>query len=225
MEDIVADPLKIHCIIWYQYIYHLDHGIEIPEKLLAWATRRTQQYLNHHADSAFILDTKTVSWKKYSRIHSLSDNWSVATQDKNKKKNPTSAAPTSTAISKPFQQEGVVPRANNILLPASSLHAPVPIFSRPQSSTHPPYASASSLSASEGTDLLLLSTSNVKVCDGTKRVTFCLKLTQEEFRLFRVPNTMKGSIYKFLNSMFGDDDGCLFDWSNKGTENLEQYRR
>jgi hypothetical protein len=43
MDDIVADPLKIHCIIWYQYMYHLDHGIDIPEKLLAWATQPTQQ--------------------------------------------------------------------------------------------------------------------------------------------------------------------------------------
>ena len=51
MDDIVADPLKIHCIIWYQYMYHLDHGIEIPEKLLTWATQRTQSYLNHNGMS------------------------------------------------------------------------------------------------------------------------------------------------------------------------------
>jgi hypothetical protein len=29
---------------------------------------------------------------------------------------------------------------------------------------------------------------------------------------------MKGYVYKFLNSIFGDDDGCLYDWGNKGTD-------
>lgn len=211
MEDIVADPLKIHCIIWYQYTYHLDHDIEIPEKLLAWVFQRTQPYLHQNADSALILDTKKVSWKKYSRIHSLSDNWSVATQDKNTKKNHKKAQLPATDIPKPLKKASV-PRVVNP-------YAQAPVGAGQQVLVQTPQASVDSSIASEGTDLsLLTNTSNVRVCDGTKRVTFRLKLTVEEFRYFRVPNTMKESVYKFLNSIFGDDDGCLYDWGNKGTD-------
>jgi hypothetical protein len=84
MDDIVADPLKIHCIVWYNYLYHIDHSIDIPAPLLNWATLRSHQYLCSHADSALIIDTKKVTWKHYARIHSLSDNWSTA-QAKNRK--------------------------------------------------------------------------------------------------------------------------------------------
>jgi hypothetical protein len=84
MDDIVADPLKIHCIVWYNYMYRIDHSIDIPAPLLNWAILRSHQYLCSHADSALIIDTKKVTWKHYARIHSLSDNWSTA-QAKNRK--------------------------------------------------------------------------------------------------------------------------------------------
>ncbi len=219
MDDIVVDPLKIHCIVWYQYTYHLDHGIDIPEKLLAWATQRTQQYLSHHADSALIIDTKKISWTKYSRIHSLSDNWSVATHDKSTKKNQKPVTPASvTAIAKPSQTVPA-PSVENHQIP-ETIPPPASVLARAgqQRQTNPIHTSAGSSITSDGSASLLLSTSNAKVCDGTKRVTFRLKLTEEKFRLFRVPNTMKGSVYKFLNSIFGDDDGCLFDWSHTGTD-------
>jgi hypothetical protein len=173
MDDIVADPLKIHCIIWYQYMYHLDHCIKIPEKLLAWATQRTQSYLNHNADSALILDTKKVSWKKYSRIHSLSDNCSVATHDKNTKKNQKPVQTTATATLKSSKKTSVL-RGDNP-------YAPAPVRVGPPASHRTHQVSVDSSIVSEGTDLSLLTTSNIRVCDGTKRVTFRLKLTLEEF--------------------------------------------
>lgn len=174
MEDIVADPLKIHSIIWYQYMYHLDHGIDIPEKLLAWATQRTQQYLNHHTDSALLIDTKKVSWKKYSRIHSLSDNWSVATHDKNTKKNPKEPVnPPATAMAKPSKQ-ALAPRVEAPVITATSIsQAPVvPARGGQQRTTQWHQESLDSSILSEGNDSSLFPTSNVRVCDGTKRVVF-----------------------------------------------------
>ena len=161
---------------------------------------------------------KKVSWKKYSRIHSLSDNWSVATHDKNTKKKPKPGNPPATAMAKPSKQ-AFTPRDEAPVITATRIsQAPVvPVRGGQQRTTQWHQESLDSSIASEGTDSSLFPTSNVRVCDGTKRVTFRLKLTVEEFRLFRVPNTMKGSVYKFLNSIFGDDDGCLFDWGHTGT--------
>jgi hypothetical protein len=103
MEDYVADPLKLHCIFWYQYIYHLDHDIDIPDKLLVWATQRSQQYLSNHADSALILDTKKVTWNQYAHIHSLSNNWSIADK-KHSKKHPKPGKGATSAIANPYKK-------------------------------------------------------------------------------------------------------------------------
>ncbi|KAI2494434.1 hypothetical protein MHU86_20117 [Fragilaria crotonensis] len=224
MDDIVADPLKIHCIVWYNYMYHIDHGIDIPAPLLNWATLRSHQYLCSHADSALIIDTKKVTWKHYARIHSLSDNWSTA-QTKNRKTKPS--LPKNPTVSTPPINHDARIRFSDAdkasTVPASSLQS-VTLSSprgtkRASNSTPIPesYSDAPS-TTTEGTDPSLITTLNVKVCDGTKRVTFRLKLNVDEFRLFRVPATMKDAVYKFLNKIYGDDDGCLFDWSNHGTD-------
>jgi hypothetical protein len=84
MDDKTNDPLKVYCIVWYQYSYHLNHKIDIEHhKLQAWASTRSQPYLSSHALSAFLLDTKQTSWKEYACAHSLSNQW---TEVKNKKK-------------------------------------------------------------------------------------------------------------------------------------------
>ncbi|KAI2507666.1 hypothetical protein MHU86_6759 [Fragilaria crotonensis] len=67
MEDGVIDPLKMHCLVWYQYAYHLDQKIDIPPKLQAWGATRSQPYLAKHADSAFKLDTNITTWKEFSQ--------------------------------------------------------------------------------------------------------------------------------------------------------------
>jgi hypothetical protein len=36
MEESTTEPLKMHCLIWFQYSYHLDYQLEIPAKLQAW---------------------------------------------------------------------------------------------------------------------------------------------------------------------------------------------
>ena len=66
MEEGPIDPLKMHCLIWFQYAYHLDHKIDIPPKLQAWAATRSPPYLAKHADSAFLLDTVKTTWNEFS---------------------------------------------------------------------------------------------------------------------------------------------------------------
>ncbi len=48
------------------YAYHLDHKIDIPPKLQAWAATRSPPYLAKHADSAFLLDTVKTTWNEFS---------------------------------------------------------------------------------------------------------------------------------------------------------------
>ena len=122
-------------------------------------------------------------------------------------------------MAKPSKQ-AFTPRDEAPVITATRIsQAPVvPVRGGQQRTTQWHQESLDSSIASEGTDSSLFPISNVRVCEGTKRVTFRLKLTVEEFRLFRVPNTMKGSVYKFLKSIFGDNDGCLFDWGHTGTD-------
>ncbi|KAI2498103.1 hypothetical protein MHU86_16413 [Fragilaria crotonensis] len=95
MEEGVIDPLKMHCLVWYQYVYHLDQKIDIPPKLQAWGATRSQPYLAKHADSAFKLDTNITTWKEFSRTQSLSNPWSEVTSKSNK---PKKANPTKTFV-------------------------------------------------------------------------------------------------------------------------------
>jgi hypothetical protein len=86
MSELLIDPRKVHCLIWYQYSYHLAQKIVIPAKLHAWYSKRSKPFLvNNHLTTAFDLDTKKSSWTDYSRSQSLSNPWSEVQSAKQKK--------------------------------------------------------------------------------------------------------------------------------------------
>ncbi len=58
-----ASPTKMHSIIWYNYLYHIDRDIDIPTKLNAWATLVSQPYLIKHASHFLSTNTLTTTWK------------------------------------------------------------------------------------------------------------------------------------------------------------------
>ena len=222
MDDIVADPLKIHCIVWYNYMYHIDHGIDIPNLLLKWATSLSHQYLGSHADSALIIDTKKVSWKHYARVHSLSDNWSTAHTKHRKNKIPSVQIADTTTLhheGRPLSHGAAQVSTPAPRPPSDSLLLSPRGTKRASNSVPIPHSYSASVSTTtEGTDPSLITTLNVKVCDGTKRVTFRMKLSLDVFRRFRVPSMITDAVYEFLHKIYSDDDGCLFDWSNHGTD-------
>ena len=80
-----TDPLKVHCMIWYQYTYHLDHNLNIPMKLLEWATRCSLLYLTNFSASALNLNTNKASWKQFSRTQPLTNAWSEVPAKSTKK--------------------------------------------------------------------------------------------------------------------------------------------
>jgi hypothetical protein len=56
------DPLMMHRIIWYQFMYHVDREISIPVKLNEWAMIFFHGYLEHHDALSLAMDTFT-NWK------------------------------------------------------------------------------------------------------------------------------------------------------------------
>ena len=94
IEEMSTDSLKVHCMIWYQYTYHLDHKLIIPMKLLEWATRCSLVYLTEASASALNLNTTNMTWKQFSRNQSLNDSWSevpAKSKKKDKKKSKKSS--------------------------------------------------------------------------------------------------------------------------------------
>jgi hypothetical protein len=53
------EPLKMHQIIWYQFMYHVDREIPMPEKLSAWAMNVSHAYLEHYDVVSLAIDTFT----------------------------------------------------------------------------------------------------------------------------------------------------------------------
>ena len=56
--NLETDPLLLHQVIWYQFMYHMDRNIEISEKLQAWATEVSHAYLSYNDPSTFVINTK-----------------------------------------------------------------------------------------------------------------------------------------------------------------------
>jgi hypothetical protein len=79
MEDYDSDPIKVHCLIWYNFNYHIDRYMESPPKLEAWATKFSQPYLEKHRESALLLYTKTTQWTEYAQQQYLTESWSKVT--------------------------------------------------------------------------------------------------------------------------------------------------
>jgi hypothetical protein len=57
-----ADPLTVHRVIWYQFMYYVDREMPIPEKLNAWAMDITHAYLEYHDASSLEMDS-FIQWK------------------------------------------------------------------------------------------------------------------------------------------------------------------
>ena len=67
MDDKEVDALKLHCVIWYNYMFHVDRMMECPPKLEAWAIRRSKPYISKHQINALSVDTDLLTWKVYAK--------------------------------------------------------------------------------------------------------------------------------------------------------------
>jgi hypothetical protein len=162
MAEESSEPLKMHCMIWYQYSYHLDHKIDIPPKLQSWATMRSQPFLSTNAVHVFQLDTTNTTWRVFSRSLSLSNPWSeVPSKKKHKvKKSGCSKRHSPASALGNRTKPGTIPEE------ASNSSKSTETRGQKRSADHDEQSAAST-----GKQSVLIPDLNVPVCDGTYRIT------------------------------------------------------
>ena len=57
------EPLTIHRIIWYNYMYHVDRDMDVVPKLNAWANQIAHPYLLEYDPTALEMDTMKYAYK------------------------------------------------------------------------------------------------------------------------------------------------------------------
>ena len=174
MESIDTEPKSAHCAIWYQYNYHLDRDMEIPNKLQAWAQYRSQSYLTKHAFATFQVDTKRSTWKEYSRLNSLPNPWAEVVpkqKDKSKRKKVTNP------YKKPSRSQDTANKPTSIPEEESETSTTTSVTPPILSGQKRTKGDVSVNLSTDGKMSALLPESNVPVCDGTKQcadsVTCC----------------------------------------------------
>ena len=193
VAEMSTDPLKVHCMIWYQYTYHLDYKLNIPMKLLEWATRCSLAYLTNVSASALNLNTQKATWKQFSRTQSLTDSWSevpAKTKKKDKKKSKKSCPLKDTS--------GHRNPPATIIEETSETSTSSPNTARNENQTNP---NENASAASDGKMSVLDPNLNIPVCDGTYRVTFRLTVSADQMNKYRDTAKLKDEIYAFLNEI------------------------
>jgi hypothetical protein len=209
MDDEEVDALKLHCVIWYNYMFHVDRNMECPPKLDAWATQRSNPYLMKHQSNALSVDTNLLTWDAFAKQQALSENWTQVKKKSKSSKKQTLLTPFMSAAKAAKSQSKPVTIPEESSKQSSSAPAP-----STQSSDHNDVSST----ASDGKMSVLIPSSNVPVCDGTYRVTFRLTASGEQMTKYRNPDTMKDEIFNFLKELFTDEDGSLYNWTHSDTD-------
>ena len=209
MDEGPSEPLKMHCMIWFQYSYHMDHQIDIPPKLQSWATKRSQSFLTTNAAHVFQLDTTKTTWQAFSRSLSLSNPWSeVSSKKKQKAKKAESSKrqPPASALGN---------HTKPVTIPEEESHSSKSTEPRGQkrSVDHDEQSAASM-----GKQSVLIPDLNVPVCDGTYRITLRWKTSLDLNQISNQSQAMKEGIYNLLTELFTDEDGMLYKWQQPGTD-------
>jgi len=61
-QSFEESPLRMHRLIWYNYMFHVDRQLDLPLKLNAWATQVSQPYLQEHDTFSLDMDTINFAW-------------------------------------------------------------------------------------------------------------------------------------------------------------------
>ena len=226
MEVFGSDPLKVHCVVWYNYMYHIDRSMEVPPKLEVWATTLSEPYLRTENVSALSVDTVLTNWRIYAKTLSLQPNWSYVPASKKKPK--TSPAKKQTLLKSFMSASSKLSTPRNkkpATIPEerskedSSSSSTTPGLSTPGASVHRPAARDDASEASgDSKKSILMPTLNVPVCDGTYRVTLRWKVPMEVKTISRQQKEMNQAIYEMLKKLFQDNDGFLYEWNNSGVD-------
>ena len=56
-SEVDQDPLSAYCAIWYNFMYHVERGMPMPEQLKAWALNIFHDFLEYHDAKYIHIDT------------------------------------------------------------------------------------------------------------------------------------------------------------------------
>lgn len=89
----VIPSKSIRCLIWCQYIYHVDRKMDFSPKLEAWwARQKSQVYLAFHSAGLLTVVTQKISWKALETEEALDREWTtIGPKSRSKKANAISA--------------------------------------------------------------------------------------------------------------------------------------
>jgi hypothetical protein len=217
------NPIRLHLVIWFQYMYHVDRKMDIPDKLDDWATKRSQAYLAIHAPSALHLDTFKVSWKIFSNTKPVFNPWKTV-GSKSRQKTKQKSTTISANIPKAIQEQSVTPTIVEEM--EEKIQGPVepspaaPLLGKNLQPQKTPIDNNSTGASSDGKVSALIPNLNVPVNDGTMRITLRWHTKVEVSRLSKNSSQMTASIYDLLTELFNDEDGLLYKWDDEGMEHF-----
>ena len=215
MLSIDTDHMKAHCLIWYQYMYTIDRKLDMPAKLKDWATKMSMAYLAIHSPGLLLLDTLQTPWQVLLREQSLaSDEWTTV-EGKSRKNKKNQSSPTH-ARHRPPPIPTITEESNE-----SELETPKASPVKPSDNSKPVESHDVSKSSSAGAPSVLIPNSRVPMNDGTNRITFRWKATIDFHKVSSQSSKMNDKIYSFLNDIFFDDDGHLYQWGIEGVDKFK----
>ena len=116
-NEMETDPLSVHQVIWYQFLYHMDRKLAISPQLEKWATALSHEYLMYHDPETLRVNTaysfeewivnqeEDATMEEDDNANKLSDEedtWSeVESKGRSRSKSPNKAEPVPQSYSIP----------------------------------------------------------------------------------------------------------------------------
>jgi hypothetical protein len=228
----LTDPSPLHHLVWYNFMYHVDRKIDIPEKLQSWTISISQPFLSVHYPDALSLDTTSTSWKAF---HDKINPWtkvglnSKPTNPYKRKKStsPTVSQPTIDNNDKPSRSSShLLEKPVNPTTILEENEQSIDLEERTSSKSNhstatqsEKFASAKSNSSSkDAKQSARVPDSHIPLNDGTHRITFRMKMTIDARLVDKQSPEISQSIYNFLENIFHDADGMLYNWNSAGLD-------
>ena len=235
-----TDTIFCHCVIWFNFVYHVDRKLDIPPILQEWATGISQPNLNSHSSKFLQIDTTLQTWSELINDTTMnidsSDKWTEVpgkTPRNVRDRYPPSSSKVAQFHTDPIDQSSssslsvlsrLSPAKPKSILRKKPVQKPRPPLqataSKPNQSSPPAKHTQESRSfASDLSDTKQsVQTFDPKTSsnDGTHRVTLRWSPSKEKFETaMSSPAAWIQQIHELLQVLFNDTDGVLYRWESQ----------
>ena len=228
-----VDPLRIHRLIWYNYLYHIDREMDIPPKLHAWAMSVSRPYILEQQISSLLLNTD-IAWKdqvfQNSDVHmedvlteenTEEGEWSEVPPPRGKKRQDQK-----NRLQAVDQDLGLHPApANTLQADTTPLDSPTIANQTPAVTPSPTLAKNLSKqyddSKSQQNEAQTVNTdpraphSNVATNDGTHRISIRWEPPDSVETYEYDKGKLQASLSNILKALFTTEDGKLYRWESE----------